>query len=331
MNKRRFDELFQNMERLRVGVLGDFCLDVYWEADMQKSQLSRETAHYTLPVTRERISLGGAGNAAQNIAALFPVRLFAFGVTGNDWREKEMLRLLHGIHADTSGFVRDEERLTNAYVKPLRKGLTDELTEDARLDFEPQTPQSQATDEALLQKLESRLPELDALCVCDQLAYGCVTAPVRACLTSGRHRPVILADSRDRIGLYQNVIIKPNDIEACRTLDLPLGADVQRIRDAALRLEARTGRPVIVTMGGRGCVVADGGIAAHVPAFPVPPPIDICGAGDAFLAAAACAIAAGAAPAEAAWLGNAAASITIRQLHTTGTATREQLYALCDD
>ena len=138
MNKRRFDALFHDMERLRVGVLGDFCLDVYWEADMLKSQLSRETAHYTLPVVRERISLGGAGNAAQNIAAVFPVRLFAFGVTGNDWRENVLLNLLHGINADTSGFVRDRERFTNAYIKPLRRGLTDELTEDARLDFEPQ-------------------------------------------------------------------------------------------------------------------------------------------------------------------------------------------------
>jgi len=282
-------------------------------------------------VVRERISLGGAGNAAQNIAAVFPVRLFAFGVTGNDWRENVLLNLLHGINADTSGFVRDRERFTNAYIKPLRRGLTDELTEDARLDFEPQAELSQATERALLDRLNERMPELDVLCVCDQLTYGCVTHAVRGFVCSGRHKPAILADSRERIGLYKNVIIKPNDIEACRTLDLPIGADVARVKTIARKLEQRTGKPVIVTTGGEGCVVAENGEATHVPAFPVPPPIDICGAGDTFMAVAACAIAAGAALTEAAWLANAAAALTVRQLHTTGTTTRDALYEMCTE
>ena len=30
----------------RIGVIGDFCLDVYWHADMTKSELSRETPHF---------------------------------------------------------------------------------------------------------------------------------------------------------------------------------------------------------------------------------------------------------------------------------------------
>jgi rfaE bifunctional protein kinase chain/domain len=331
MNKRRFEALFQNMERLRIGILGDFCLDVYWEADMLKSQLSRETSYYTLPVVRERISLGGAGNVAANIAAVFPVQLFAFGVSGKDWRESVQFDLLHKIHADTTGFVQDEERFTNAFIKPLRRGLTAELTEDARLDFEPQADLSAKSEQALLGRLRERMPELDVLCVCDQLTYGCVTTAVRDFLCSGQHKPAILADSRDRIGLYKNVIIKPNDIEACRTLDQPLGADTGRIRGIALALEERTGKPVIVTMGDNGCMVASGGEAAHVPAFPVPPPIDICGAGDTFLAVTACALAAGATLPEAAWLANAGASLTVRQLHTTGTATREQLYGMCTE
>ena len=331
MNKQRFDELYANMATLRIGVLGDFCLDVYWEADMTKSQLSRETAYYPLPVVRERISLGGAGNVAANIAAAFPVQLFAFGVTGADWRETELLRLLHGIGADTSGFVRDPQRFTSAFIKPLRKGLTDELTEDARMDFDPQAPLAGDAEAALLARLAARLPALDALCVCDQLPYGCVTDTLRETLCDGSHKPVILADSRDRIGLYQNVIVKPNDIEACRALGQPLGADVEHIKTIAAALEARTNKPVIVTMGANGCVVCTNGDAVHIPAFPVAPPIDICGAGDTFLACAACALAAGATMAEAAWLANAGSSITVKQLHTTGTATREALYAMCTE
>ena len=32
---------------------GDGCLDVYWHADMTRSELSRETPHHNLPVVQE--------------------------------------------------------------------------------------------------------------------------------------------------------------------------------------------------------------------------------------------------------------------------------------
>ena len=56
----------------RIGVIGDFCLDVYWHADMTKSELSRETPHFPLPIVQERLSPGGAGNVVANLLALKP-------------------------------------------------------------------------------------------------------------------------------------------------------------------------------------------------------------------------------------------------------------------
>ena len=35
------DAIFSGIDRARVGVIGDFCLDVYWLADMTRSELSR--------------------------------------------------------------------------------------------------------------------------------------------------------------------------------------------------------------------------------------------------------------------------------------------------
>ena len=51
----------------RIGVIGDFCLDVYWHADMTRSELSRETPHFPLPIVQERLSPGGAGNVVANL------------------------------------------------------------------------------------------------------------------------------------------------------------------------------------------------------------------------------------------------------------------------
>ncbi|NIM05563.1 MAG: sugar kinase, partial [Armatimonadetes bacterium] len=44
------------MRSVRVGVVGDACLDIYWEADMTRSRLARENPHFILPVIEERLS-----------------------------------------------------------------------------------------------------------------------------------------------------------------------------------------------------------------------------------------------------------------------------------
>ena len=62
-----------------------------------------------------------------------------------------------------------------------------------------------------------------------------------------------------------------------------------------------------------------------LPGYPVRGPVDPVGAGDSTSAGIACAAAAGLAPAEAAAFGNLVASVTVRQLGTTGTATPDQV------
>ena len=113
-------EIFSGIDRARVAVIGDFCLDVYWLADMAQSQLSRETPHFPLPIVEERMSCGGAGNVACNIAALKPASVMAFGAIGMDWRGEAMKKLLKNANVQTEGLFEIPGRVTNAYCKPLR-------------------------------------------------------------------------------------------------------------------------------------------------------------------------------------------------------------------
>ena len=82
-------------------------------------------------------------------------------------------------------------------------------------------------------------------------------------------------------------------------------------------------------MAERGIVgdLPDGQIE-HMPAVPVRGPIDIVGAGDAVTANLTVALAAGATLRETLELANAAASIVVHQLGTTGTAAVAQLRQL---
>ena len=94
----------------------------------------------------------------------------------------------------------------------------------------------------------------------------------------------------------------------------------------AAKLARANGQQVFVTLAEQGIVGANpDGHAAHSPAWPVRGSIDIVGAGDSVTANLAAALAAGAKMEEALTFANAAASIVIHQLGTTGTASVAQI------
>ena len=309
----------------RIAVIGDFCLDVYWHADMTKSELSRETPHFPLPIVQERMSPGGAGNVVANLLALEPKKVYAIGVFGDDWRGVALKRLLEKAGADVSGVVTDTARVTNTYIKPLRKGFADYVVyEDPRLDFTNYEAVSPATEKRLIAALDKVAKKTDVLCVCDQMPFGCISEAVRERIVAlAREGLTVIVDSRDRIGLYEDVIVKPNEIEASRVFKGKIKAT--DFESLAKLLEVRTGRPAIVTAGERGCYVSEDAHVTHVPACKVTGEIDFCGAGDTFLSAVACATAAGFGLVEAAQLACCASAVTIKKLKTTGTASRSEL------
>lgn len=313
------NEIFRGIDGARIGVIGDFCLDAYWLADMTRSEISRESPHFPMPIVDERMSPGGAGNVACNVAALRPAKVYAIGVTGCDWRGDALRSLLADAGIDTSRFVASPRRVTNAYIKPLRKGISEVIYEDPRLDFENLTPMGTEDEQALLARLDGL--DVDVLCVCDQMRFGCITPAVRDRICQlGRSGMTIIADSRDRIALYRDVIIKPNEVEAARAVESDASYEM-----TARLLSQKTKRPALITLGEQGCLVCENGNVTAVPAKMVEPPIDICGAGDTFLSAFACALASGAPLTEAARFANTASSVTIRKLNTTGTASRQEI------
>lgn len=321
ISEEQLHQILESIGNARIGVLGDFCMDMYWHADMTRSQLSRETPHFPMPVVSETMSPGAAGNVAANIAALEPKKLVVMGVIGRDWRGALLKEALSALGAEVR-LVESAERTTNAYIKPMMKGISDVVYEAPRLDFENDQELPSEAEEQLIDMLREAAKELDVLCVCDQMTNGCVTDWVReAVMELAEEGLTVIVDSRDNIGKYKNVIVKPNDIEASRAL----GFDYLFPGEAVCRLHDKTGRPAVVTAGGDGCWLCGGEHAVNYPAFPVEPPVDICGAGDTFLSAFACCLGGGADIGEAAVVGNLASSITIKKLGTTGTATRREL------
>ena len=324
--------ILEGISRARIGLIGDLCLDMYMDVDMRLSELSREVPNYTLPVVGERVSPGGAGNVAANLAALKPKALRVLGVLGRDWRGGLLKEALKARGVPTDGLIVSPRATTNAYIKPVRRGYSDLLYESPRLDYENREALSGGDEAALMEALERAAQEVDVLCVCDQLKNGCVTGRIRRRVCElARDGLRVIVDSRDRIGEYRDVIVKPNEMEAMRALNLNGAVTPERMAQAALALSERSGRPALITLGENGCLAAEDGRVAHIPARRVSGPTDICGAGDSFLAALACALGGGADIRAAAALGNLGASVTIAKLGETGTASRAELMRAFED
>ena len=120
-------------------------------------------------------------------------------------------------------------------------------------------------------------------------------------------------------------MLKPNQREAFAACRGKGRLSLAAAQNNAMALHRRARRPVFLTLGARGMLVANDGTTARVPGIRVAGPLDIVGAGDACSAAISAALAAGAQPVEAATIATLAASITVQQLGTTGTATPAQL------
>lgn len=317
--------------RLRIGVLGDLFLDRYLDLDARLTEPSLETGLDAYQVVRVRSCPGAAGTVLNNLAALGVGAIYPMTVIGDDGEGYELGQALSRLASvRTEAIFACPGRRTPTYTKPMLCEPDRPPRELNRLDLKNREPLPHAEEERIVQALERLWPHLDALLVLDQVSEpdcGVVTARVRERLAAlGEAEPSrpVIADSRERIGLFRNVTLKPNERECLGAIGGSLS-----IEQAVESLARRCGRPVFCTRGDQGMLVTDASTATcqTVAAYPISGPTDPVGAGDSSSAALACALASGATLSEAAAFGNLIASITIGQLGTTGSATPEQVRA----
>jgi bifunctional ADP-heptose synthase (sugar kinase/adenylyltransferase) len=321
------ERILAAVPRLRVAVVGDLFLDRYLDIDGTLTEPSVETGLDAYQIVRVRSYPGAAGTIVNNLAAFGVAAIHVVSVIGDDGEGYELRQALGRMPVvDTRYLLARTDRRTPTYTKPMMGEPGGPPRELNRLDIKNRRPLPTESETHVVQALDALWPRVDAILVLDQVSEidcGVITANVRRRLAEhGRADPqcVVLADSRERIGWFTHVHVKPNDRECLAAIP----GDVQA---TAAELARRTGRTVFCTRGDQGTLVAEPGSrnCIPVPAFPVTGPIDPVGAGDSTSAAIACALASGVTQAEAAAFGNLVASITIQQLGTTGTASPGQI------
>jgi rfaE bifunctional protein kinase chain/domain len=333
MNEARLREITRRYPSLRIAVAGDFCLDRYLEIDPARAETSIETGLPVHNVVNVRAQPGAAGTILNNLVALGVGRILPVGFCGEDGEGYELRRALEakpGVKLD--GFVQTCDRRTFTYCKPLVMSSGKPPVELNRLDSKNWSPMPESLQDRLIQNLVELVESADAVILMDQVDVaetGVVTKKLLYAvqgITKQKPTLPVLADSRRGLRDFPPVIFKMNAAELASLGGRSAELTLDEIKTAARELAGKNQQTVFVTAAERGMIFASpSGEVGHVPALPLRGPIDIVGAGDSVTANLAAALAAGAGLREALELANAAASIVIHQLGTTGTASTAQI------
>jgi rfaE bifunctional protein kinase chain/domain len=336
MTRARFSEISAKYAALRVAVVGDFCLDRYLEIDPAKAEVSLETGLPVHNVIAVRAQPGGAGTIVNNLAALGVGTILPVGLVGDDGEGYELSNALKGLAGvRLTHLVHTRHRRTFTYCKPLMTEAGKPPVELNRLDLKNWTPTSAWLQGLLVNELREAAALVDAVIVLDQVDIpetGVVTQKLLAALKSlveAQPELLVLADSRRGLRGFPPVVFKMNAAEVAALTGAPGELSPEQIEAAAASLARNNGRNVLVTLAARGILGATpSGQVEYVPALPVRGEIDVVGAGDAVTANLTAAMAAGATLCESLEIANAAASVVVHKLGTTGTASPAEIRAL---
>jgi rfaE bifunctional protein kinase chain/domain len=334
MKSELLQEILKKFHSVKIGVIGDFCLDAYWFVDESKSEISVETGQSTRPVKEQKYSLGGAGNVTNNLAALEVREIRAFGVLGNDPFGPRMIELMKaaGINTDNM-LVQNENWATHVYIKPYIGE-----NEQNRIDFGNYNKLSDQIADRLLSNLEGEIKYFDLIIINQQVLSGIHTEYFKRNLVDVISRfpeKIFIADSRNYTDYYKGAYRKMNDTEASMLCGIKRKPDEmvphEDVLNAADTLFNRYQKPLFITRGSRGSITINESGINETPGLMILSKVDTVGAGDSYLAGAAASLAAGYPMEIASEIGSLVAGVTVQKLFITGTASPSEVMDIGKD
>jgi rfaE bifunctional protein kinase chain/domain len=333
--KERLLALVDGFSSRRLLVIGDLIADEFIYGEV--SRVSREAPVLILKYDATEVVAGGAGNAANNVAALGG-RARLVGLVGAD---PEGRRLMSSFHrgVDRTHVVRAKGYRTPVKTRILAGGVHAARQQVVRIDRETGWPLDESVGRALAKKIEPALDACDAVLLSDYGA-GLITPALaeavrRAAARRTRRRPVpVLVDTRYRLLEYRGLTaFTPNESEVEQVLGIHIDDDASALEQAGRLLLKRTGaQAVLITRGSRGMALFEPRLpTVHIPIFGSDEVTDVTGAGDTVIATFGLALSAGASFYEGARLANYAGGLVVMKRGTATVSARELSDAVTAD
>jgi rfaE bifunctional protein kinase chain/domain len=309
-------EAIEGFKDAKIAVIGDIMLDRYTFGDVER--VSPEAAVPVVVKRSEKCTLGGAGNVANNLAALGASVMLA-GVVGNDETGTLVVRLLREKGIDARAVVVSDDRLTIEKHR-IVSGENHQLL---RLDHEKKENLTMAEEARSYALIVPIVEQCDAVIFSDY-AKGFFSKQFaqKIIALAKAQKKIMLADfnTPKHKDYFLGVdVVKPNFKEA-RAL-----TGLDEIEKMGPQLVRDLGANIVVTRGGEGMSLfrREAGTHHHVPGKKIPV-FDVSGAGDTSIAVLALGLAVGLTIEDSMTLANEAGAIVV-QKPGTATLTCEEL------
>jgi rfaE bifunctional protein kinase chain/domain len=312
--------LIDTLPGRRVAVVGDAIADEFVYGRV--ARVSREAPVLILEYDSTEVVPGGAGNAANNVAAMGGSALLA-AVVGRDEPGRRLLKSLHR-RVNPRTVIRSPRRGTTIKTRILAGGIHSAKQQVVRIDRLGGGSVDKKSRDAFFRGAVSAALRSDAVLISDYgggLVSPAVVSRLRAELKRADHPVPILVDSRYRLLSYTGLTAcTPNESEVEQALGIRISDDARVLERAGRQvLEQTKMQAVLVTRGSRGMALfVSDAPTVHIPIFGSDEIADVTGAGDTVVATMTLALAAGATFELAARLANYAGGIVVMK---RGTAT----------
>ena len=314
-------QIINTNPKSKIGILGDFCIDFYWDINPEYTEKSLQTGLMAQKALNPRYSLGGAGNVYQNLLSISNnnINPLCLGAISNDpfglWMTKKLQNNFKLILANNYH--------TAVYCKPIVNHI-----EQPRIDF-GNIELSNSDADKLLNKINENINNIDVLIINQQLKRGIHTLYFRTGLSqiikNNLNNKIFITDAREHLESYLGSIFKINSKAASMFAFNELGHSAIESGEILLK---KYKKPLVITDSINGCYVFENNNYINIPAITYNGKIDAIGAGDTFTAGFAYAISCNASIKEAAQFGNCCSAIVVRKLHQTGVPTQQELLNL---
>ncbi|AEH06037.1 bifunctional heptose 7-phosphate kinase/heptose 1-phosphate adenyltransferase [Methanothermococcus okinawensis] len=301
-----------------ICVLGDVMLDKYTYGKVER--INPEAPVPVLNVVKERYTLGGAGNVANNISSLNEevVLLGICNENGNFGRQ--MVELCR--KKDIKYYFISDGRPTIVKHRFVALGYNQQLL---RVDYEEKHPLNGNYSKMFVDKIVELNP--DILIISDY-AKGVITEDLMETIKKQFKGRILIDPKPDNIHLYKNVyLIKPNLKEASGIVGRDIKNTNEDVEKAGLDIVGKYNANVVITRSEKGStlITLDGEIY-HIPTE-AKEIHDVSGAGDTYIATLGYALSKKYDLVDAVNLANKASSIVVGKVGTA-TVSLEELFSV---
>ena len=292
--------IIEGFSKLRVMVIGDLMVDAYTWGKV--SRISPEAPVPVVNVVKRENRLGGAGNVVLNVASL-GAKPLVFSVIGDDATGQDLKAILAEAGLSVDGIIQEAGRPTT-----IKERVIAGSQQLLRVDSETEKAISADSVAALLSAVKASISNVDVIIFEDYdkgvLSEGLIQEVMGLAKTAGI--PTVVDPKKKNFFAYQGAtLFKPNlhelrdglGLDSSDLSALALPATVKKFKESQ-RFEG-----LFVTLSERGVYMDFRAEQVTIPAH-IRQIADVSGAGDTVISIAACALAAGATPAQIAELAN---------------------------